>query len=180
MAMNLGKEGQLVSEINVTPFVDVMLVLLIIFMVATPMMTEGLEVDLPQTRQVEVLPTDADHLILTVRRDGRIYLDEYAINDMADLEGYLLRLVKEKNRSLFLQADKEVPYGLVVEVMGQIKAAGIENLGVMAEQSSSPNQQAAPMTGAMPEAQNMSATQPQPASPARQQTPALVPPPVIK
>lgn len=142
--MNLGQGGKLVSEINVTPFVDVMLVLLIIFMVATPMMTEGLEVDLPQTKQVEVLPAESDHLILTVRRDGKIFLDEYAIDNMADLEGYLLRLVKEKNRSLFLQADKEVPYGLVVEVMGQIKAAGIENLGVMAEQDSGAPQAAAP------------------------------------
>ncbi len=81
-------------------------------------------------------------MILTIRRDGRIYLDEYVVNDMADLEGYLQNLVKAKNRSLFLQADKEVPYGLVVEVMGQIKAAGIENLGVMAEQAN--NEPAAP------------------------------------
>lgn len=153
MAMNLGAGGKLVSEINVTPFVDVMLVLLIIFMVATPMMTEGLEVDLPQTRQVEVLPAESDHMILTIRRDGTIFLDEYAVNSLQDLGGYLLHLVKEKNKSLFLQADKEVPYGLVVEVMGEIKAAGIENLGVMAEQASpQPDQagqtpQSAPQTG---------------------------------
>lgn len=134
MAMNPGSGGKFVSEINVTPFVDVMLVLLIIFMVATPMMTEGLEVDLPVTRQVEVLPSENDHLILTIRRDGKIYLDEYAVNSMEELGGYLTKLVKEKNKTLFLQADREVPYGLVVEVMGEIKAAGIENLGVMAEQ----------------------------------------------
>lgn len=133
MGANLGG-GKFVSEINVTPFVDVMLVLLIIFMVATPMMTQGLEVDLPQTKQVETLPSEVDHMILTVRRDGKIFLDEYAVNDMTELGGYLERLVKAKNKSLFLQADKEVPYGLVVEVMGEIKAAGIENLGVMAEQ----------------------------------------------
>ena len=132
MAMSIGKGG-LVSEINVTPFVDVMLVLLIIFMVATPMMTQGLEVDLPQTKQVETLPTEVDHMILTVRRDGRIYLDEYAIEDMNSLGDYLQRLVKDKNRTLFMQADREVPYGVVVEVMGQVKAAGIENLGVIAE-----------------------------------------------
>lgn len=132
MAMQSGS-GKFVSEINVTPFVDVMLVLLIIFMVATPMMTSGLEVDLPQTRQVESLPTENDHMILTIRRDGRIYLDEYVVNDMKELGNYLQRLVKDKNRMLFLQADREVPYGLVVETMGEIKAAGIENLGVMAD-----------------------------------------------
>lgn len=125
--------GKYVSEINVTPFVDVMLVLLIIFMVATPMMTQGLDVDLPQTRQVENLPTESDHMVLTIRRDGKIFLDEYAVDSLPELEGYLQRLVKDKNRALFLQADREVPYGLVVEVMGEIKAAGIENLGVMAD-----------------------------------------------
>ena len=139
-----GGNGKLVSEINVTPFVDVMLVLLIIFMVATPMMTSGLEVDLPQTKQVETLPTESDHLVLTIKRDGRIYLDEYAVNEVSELQGYLTRLVKEKNRGLFLQADREVPYGLVVEVMGEIKAAGIENLGVMAEQPEGAQAQAAP------------------------------------
>ncbi len=139
MGAHLGS-GRLVSEINVTPFVDVMLVLLIIFMVATPMMTQGLDVDLPQTRHVQSLPNDSEQMILTVRRDGKVYLDEYAIPEMGDLEGYLQRLVKDKNRTLLLQADREVPYGVVVEVMGIIKAAGIEKLGVVAEQpESAPN-----------------------------------------
>ena len=136
MGAQLGN-SRFVSEINVTPFVDVMLVLLIIFMVATPMMSQGLDVDLPQTKQVEVLPTDVDHMILSIRRDGKIFLDEYAVDGMEDLEGYLERLVKEKNRSLFLKADREVPYGVVVEVMGRIKAVGIEKLGVMAEKTES-------------------------------------------
>lgn len=131
MGASMNKQGGFVSEINVTPFVDVMLVLLIIFMVATPMMAEGLEVDLPQTRQVEVLPTEVDHLVLTVRKDGSMFLDEYRV-EREELEGYLQRLVKDKNKSLFLQADKEVPYGIVVDVMGRIKAVGIEKLGVVA------------------------------------------------
>ena len=134
MGASVGNGNKFVSEINVTPFVDVMLVLLIIFMVATPMMSQGLEVDLPQTTQVEMLPTEADHMVLTVRSDGKIYLDEYGVDNMEDLEGYLQRLVKEKNKTLFLQADKSVPYGTVVEVMGHIKAVGIEKLGVIAEQ----------------------------------------------
>ena len=75
MGSSVGGNKGFVSEINVTPFVDVMLVLLIIFMVTAPMMTEGLDVDLPQTRAVETLPTESDNMILTVRKDGAIFLD---------------------------------------------------------------------------------------------------------
>ena len=125
-------QGRFVSEINVTPFVDVMLVMLIIFMVATPMMSQGLDVDLPQTKQVEVLPTESDHMVLTIRRDGAIFLDEFKVDTLDQLEGNLKSLVKDKNKTLFLQADKEVPYGLVVDVMGRIKYVGIEKLGVIA------------------------------------------------
>lgn len=120
-----------VSEINVTPFVDVMMVLLIIFMVTAPMMESGLDVDLPQAKQVDNLPTDAEHLVLTVREDGTLFLDTYKVT-LEELEGRLSTLVKDKGRALFLQADKAVPYGVVVDVMGRIKAAGIEKLGVVA------------------------------------------------
>ena len=120
-----------VSEINVTPFVDVMMVLLIIFMVTAPMMDSGLDVDLPQAKQVDTLPSDSDHLVLTVREDGDLFLDTYQVK-LEELEERLSLLVKEKNRALFLQADKAVPYGVVVDVMGRIKAAGIEKLGVLA------------------------------------------------
>ena len=79
MGASVGGNKGFVSEINVTPFVDVMLVLLIIFMVTAPMMTEGLDVDLPQTRAVETLPTESDNMILTVRKDGAIFLDSYEV-----------------------------------------------------------------------------------------------------
>ena len=130
MASSFGRRG-LVSEINVTPLVDVMLVLLIIFMVTAPMMTEGLEVDLPQTRAVDTLPTEAENMILSISRDGVIYLDTYPV-EIDELGEKLNLLVKEQNKQLFLQADKTVPYGLVVDVMGRIREAGIENLGVVA------------------------------------------------
>ncbi|MDM8214967.1 protein TolR [Desulfovibrio piger] len=132
MGANVGGGSKFVSEINVTPFVDVMLVLLIIFMVATPMMSQGIDVDLPQTKQVEVLPTESENMVMTVRQDGKIFLDEYAV-ELDDLENKLQALVKEKNKTLFLQADKNVPYGTVVDIMGRIKAVGIEKLGVVAE-----------------------------------------------
>ena len=127
----MARKKGFVSEINVTPFVDVMMVLLIIFMVTAPMMDSGLDVDLPQAKQVDNLPTDAEHLVLTVREDGALFLDTYQVQ-LEELETRLSMLVKDKGRSLFLQADKAVPYGIVVDVMGRIKAAGIERLGVIA------------------------------------------------
>jgi biopolymer transport protein TolR len=119
-------------EINVVPFVDVMLVLLIIFMVTAPMLTQGVEVDLPQTTSVETLPEDSDVMIITIHKDGKIMLDTYQV-DEADLEHQLKTHVLEKKKLLYLEADKQVPYGTVVNVMTQIKAAGIERLGVVAE-----------------------------------------------
>lgn len=126
-----GKKG-LISEINVTPFVDVMLVLLIIFMVTAPMLNQGVEVDLPKTKTVETLPEDSDSLLLTVKKDGKILLDEYEVQ-VDDLGAQLDRAVKNKNKLLYLQADTETPYGLVVKVMAAVKEAGIERLGVVAE-----------------------------------------------
>ena len=130
----MARKKGFVSEINVTPFVDVMMVLLIIFMVTAPMMDSGLDVDLPQAKQVDNLPTDADHLVLTVREDGALFLDTYQVK-LEELEPRLTELVRDKGRVLFLQADKAVPYGVVVDVMGRIKAAGIEKLGVVATPS---------------------------------------------
>lgn len=130
MGASLGGKG-LVSEINVTPFVDVMLVLLIIFMVTAPMMTEGLDVDLPQTRAVDTLPTESDNMVLTVKKDGAIFLDQYEVA-IDELQDKIDLLVKQQNKQLFLQADKEVPYGLVVDVMGRIREAGVDKLGVVA------------------------------------------------
>ncbi len=135
--MAIGKTSGFVSEINVTPFVDVMLVLLIIFMVTAPMLTEGLDVDLPQTQAVEALPTDTNHVVLTIKKDGAMFLDQYAASPDS-LAEQLLTVVKEQDKQLFLQADKEVPYGVVVDVMGRIKAAGIEKMGIVAERIDDP------------------------------------------
>ena len=132
MGASVGKNKGFVAEINVTPFVDVMLVLLIIFMVTAPMLTEGLEVSLPKTQAVDSLPSGNDHVVLTIKKDSSIFLNEYP-ETMDGLAAKLVTVVKAPNRSLFLQADKEVPYGTVVAVMGKIKAAGIENLGIVAE-----------------------------------------------
>ena len=127
-----GDRRNLVSEINVTPFVDVMLVLLIIFMVTAPMMTQGVDVELPETQSVESLPTDNENMILSLQADGTIYLDEYKV-PIDELEAKVALLVKEQKKQLFLKADKNVPYGTVMAIMGRVKAAGIERLGMVAE-----------------------------------------------
>ena len=134
MGASLGNGKGFVSEINVTPFVDVMLVLLIIFMITAPLMTEGMDVDLPQTKSATTLPTDKDHIILTIRKNGIVYVDTYAVNDLADLEAQIRAVATDQKRQVFLQADKEVPYGIVVAVIGHIRAAGIDKLGMVAEQ----------------------------------------------
>ena len=131
MGASVGNRG-FVAEINVVPLVDVMLVLLIIFMITAPMMTEGIEVDLPQTQSVEALPTDTDHVVLTIRRDKTIFLNEIETG-IDTLAAQLVTVVKNPGRILFLQADREVPYGVVVDVMGRIKAAGIEQMGIVAD-----------------------------------------------
>lgn len=122
------------SEINVTPFVDVVLVLLIIFMITAPMLDQGVEIDLPQTKEVDVLPTETEHLVLTIQKDGKIYLDNYEV-ELNNLEERINVLVTEKQRALFIKADTSVPYGVVVDIMGRIKAAGIQNLGIVANPS---------------------------------------------
>lgn len=125
-----GRDDDFVSEINVTPFVDVMLVLLIIFMVTAPMMAEGLEVELPPVQTAESLPTEDDHLILTVRADGGIFLDEYETS-LEDLESVLKTQAVGPHKQLFLRADRTVPYGIVVDVMSRARSAGIHDLGIV-------------------------------------------------
>jgi len=114
-----------------------MLVLLIIFMVTAPMLTQGVDVDLPKTRSVRTLPAGSYHLVLSIRKDGGIFLDEYNV-PFEDLRQHLMNLVVVQKKQLYLRADKEVPYGVVVKVMGEIKSVGIEKLGVVAE-SGEPN-----------------------------------------
>jgi len=133
MGMSTGGGGDgFLADINVTPFVDVMLVLLIIFMVTAPMMTQGLEVDLPQTKAVTTLPKDSENIVLTIKKDGSLHLDEYTVS-MDELPAHVKRLVTDQKKLMFLRADKEVPYGLVVQVMGVLKTAGVDKLGMVAE-----------------------------------------------
>jgi len=115
------------SEINVTPLVDVMLVLLIIFMVTAPLLQQGIDVNLPQAKGKELSPTE--RVIITIKKDGKIYLDKTAVT----LKSLIAKLSKSKNKEVFLRADKDVPYGVVVTVMGELREIGIERLGMVTE-----------------------------------------------
>jgi len=121
---------RLVSDINVTPLVDVMLVLLIIFMITAPMMTQGLNVDLPQTT-AKSLRQEEQPLVLTISKDGEI-----SINNVVQVRTLMIQELKKsyqvnKDQPLFLRADKSVPYGIVVGVMADIKAVGFDKIGMI-------------------------------------------------
>ena len=132
-AQGLGKTHRPMAEINVTPFVDVMLVLLIIFMVTAPMMEQGLEVDLPNTNTENIRVKDAP-LVITVKRDGKIHLAESQPFELAELEAKLDQILdSDASREVFLRADERVPYGVVAKVMAKARAAGVEKLGMVTE-----------------------------------------------
>ncbi|MEE9522712.1 MAG: ExbD/TolR family protein [candidate division NC10 bacterium] len=119
------------SEINVTPFVDVVLVLLIIFMITAPMMIRGIDVQVPRTETRNVQPEE--RLVLTVTKNKAIYLDDQQIS-LGRLQKVLTGLQKRNPRAaIFLRADEKVPYGIVVQVMDVVKKAGIDRLGMVTE-----------------------------------------------
>jgi len=120
------------SDINVTPFVDVMLVLLIIFMVTAPMMMQGVEVNLPQTT-TKSIKTREDPLILTVNKKREIFLEKHSMR-LEDLETKLKSIFKyRRDKEVLLKADREVPYGFVIKVIARVKRAGIDKLGMITE-----------------------------------------------
>ena len=124
--------GREISEINVTPFVDVMLVLLVIFMVTAPMMQQGVDVDLPKTT-TQPLRLDQEPLVLTVRKDGRAFLGRQEVA-LPDLQAKLVAVFGARgDRDLYLRADREAPYGLVVKAIAAARGAGATKLGIVTE-----------------------------------------------
>ncbi len=127
--MKAGRDRNVLSEINVTPFVDVMLVLLVIFMVTAPLLQQGIDVNLPQAKGKDLPPEE--RITLTVKRDGIIFMNDKPMS-MSEIKQKLTAISK-LNPNVFLKADKDVPYGFVVQVMSDIKEAGIEKLGMITE-----------------------------------------------
>jgi len=127
-----GNSKEFMSEINVTPFVDVMLVLLIIFMVTAPMMIQGLNVDLPEAT-AKPLDSEKDHLVITIDKEHQIYINDYQVTGES-LSAKLMKILQGRSdREVYLKADKNIPYGVVVQVMAEIKDAGVEQLGMITE-----------------------------------------------
>ncbi|RLC29063.1 MAG: protein TolR [Deltaproteobacteria bacterium] len=127
-----GDNRKLMSDINVTPLVDVMLVLLIIFMVTAPMMMQGVEVNLPKTTTSRI-KNQEDPLVITVNRKKEIFLGTYRIR-LKDLENKTRRIFENRREKvLLLKADKDVPYGFVIKVISRVKKAGIDKLGMVTE-----------------------------------------------
>ncbi len=121
---------QLMSEINVTPFVDVMLVLLIIFMATAPMMVQGVDVELP-TATSKALKGSEERLIISIDNDRKVFINEQVVSVefLTQKLGAILENFDKKN--VYLRADKKVPYGIVVNVISKIKKAGVDSLGMI-------------------------------------------------
>ena len=123
---------QLVSDINVTPLVDVMLVLLIIFMVTAPMMTQGLDVDLPETTTKSLRQED-DPIVVTIDKEGKISLDQHEVTRKILYQELSGLDQGRKEQPIYLKADKAVAYGVVVKIMADIKEAGFDKLGMITQ-----------------------------------------------
>jgi len=140
MAFSTGAQNGPMADINVTPLVDVMLVLLIIFMVTAPMMQQGVKVDLPEVA-ADSMSSDDKRLVVTITADKKAYIGKSEV-PLERLEELLSTNAKLKNdKELYLHADHTLPYGLVVQVMASAKKAGAENLAMVTDpQAKAPSQ----------------------------------------
>ena len=137
MAMDASsqREGTTISQINVTPLVDVMLVLLVIFMVTAPIIQQGVQVNLPQAK-AGAIPGTEELLVVTVAKNGKIYLNDNPMT-LGEL-GEKLRAIRKlkADKQVYLRADQDVRYGVVMKTIAEIKQAGIERLGMVTRPSS--------------------------------------------
>jgi biopolymer transport protein TolR len=137
MAMDASsqRDATTISQINVTPLVDVMLVLLVIFMVTAPIIQQGVQVNLPQAK-AGAIPGTEELLVVTISKSGKVYLNDNPLT-LAEL-GDKLRAIRklQADKQVYLRADQDVRYGLVMKTIAEIKQAGIERLGMVTRPSS--------------------------------------------
>ncbi len=142
-----GGGAQVMSEINITPFVDVMLVLLIIFMVAAPLMTVGVPIELPKTAATALPSEQEEPLAITMTADGRLLI-QTTETAPGDLVARLRAISAErKNKKIFLRADGAIPYERVMQVMGALNAAGFRDIGLVTDSLSGQAPGAGAQTG---------------------------------
>ena len=126
------KKNRVISQINVTPFVDVMLVLLIVFMITAPLLTVGVSVDLPKTKASQ-LNSKGDPIIISIKKNGELYIQEREIDTLQLLPRLKAISSGNKNLRIYVRGDKNVPYGLVLETIAKIKSSGFKKVALVAK-----------------------------------------------
>jgi biopolymer transport protein TolR len=144
MAMQLGSKGGVKSDINVTPLVDVMLVLLIIMMIVAPMLQKGVDVKLPSAVNRADKPDTQEQTVVAVTADGRMHLNQVAVPDRDMASRLSEALESKKEKIVYLKADQDAPYGRVMAAFDALRKANVENIGLIADPKA---QHGAPMGG---------------------------------
>ena len=126
------KKNKVISQINVTPFVDVMLVLLIVFMITAPLLTVGVSVDLPKTKASQ-LNSKGDPIIISIKKNGQLYIQEREIDALKLLPRLKAISSGNKNLRIYVRGDKNVPYGLVLDTIAKIKSSGFKKVALVAK-----------------------------------------------
>ena len=129
---NKNNKNKTISQINVTPFVDVMLVLLIVFMITAPLLTVGVSVDLPKTKAAQ-LNSKGDPIVVSIKQNGDLYIQERSIDAINLLPR--LKAISEGNKNLriYVRGDKNVPYGIVLDTIAKIKRSGFKKVALVAK-----------------------------------------------
>ena len=128
----MNKNNRVISQINVTPFVDVMLVLLIVFMITAPLLTVGVSVDLPKTKASQ-LSSKGDPIIISIKKNGELYIQEREIDTLQLLPRLIAISSGNKNLRIYVRGDKNVPYGSVLNTIAKIKSSGFKKVALVAK-----------------------------------------------
>ena len=132
LVKSLRKKNQSINQINVTPFVDVMLVLLIVFMITAPLLTVGVSVDLPKTKAAQ-LNQKGDPIVVSIKKNGNLFIQERVIDTLNLLPRLKAISSGNKNLRIYVRGDKDVPYGIVLDIIAKIKSSGFKKVALVAK-----------------------------------------------